>query len=40
MLTTNVLKKTNHHELLELVESVEVSSPLQELARGNEVAAA
>lgn len=28
------------HELLELVESVEVSTPLQELAGGDEVAAA
>lgn len=36
-------KKTldsNHHELLELVESVVVSPPLEELAGGDEVAAA
>lgn len=30
----------NHHELLELVQSVVVSSPLEELARSDEVSAA
>lgn len=34
------LEGSNHHELLKLVESVKVSTPLQELARGDEVAAA
>lgn len=34
------VSKTNHHELLELVQSVEISPPLQELAGGHEVAAA
>ena len=33
-------KDSDHHELLDLVQSVEVSSPLQELAGGDEVAAA
>lgn len=33
------LKDSNHHELLELVECVKVSTPLQELAGGDEVAA-
>lgn len=32
--------KTHHHELLQLVQSVKVSSPLQEMAGGHEVAAA
>lgn len=31
---------SNHHELLELIETVKVSTPLQELAGGDEVAAA
>lgn len=34
------MKDSNHHELLELVESVIVTPPLQELACSNEVPAA
>lgn len=32
--------EANHHELLELVQRVVVSSPLEELARSDEVSAA
>ena len=34
------IKESHHHDLLQLEQSIEVSPPLQELAGGDEVAAA